>query len=574
MLARNPNHGACKRRRGMALLVVMVLTMLIALGAYRYSFTMQSQYRVTRVHEEQVQAKLAALSGLELAASLLETSPTQRANRGGVQSNSPLFQHVPVEASANESESTGDTNLWHVSVVSPRNLASDANGGGVDSTAAGAIGGDAANSPLRFGLENESAKLHLPTLLQWERQFPGHARATLMRLPGATAELIDAWLRRLGVARRDGSATGESRLLDRLENAAPAVDQQASADALRFHWLGGDLNQNYRLDPLELHWAARMMSEGESAAGSSSLGGGGSTSESQLPLAWQRYLTWHSGQRNESAAGEPRLYLNEDNLTTLHQRLLQVWPLEWANYVIAVRQYGLGGSNTQPTGDSSSDTSEVSGTNWSPDFSLPAKYSLVSVLDLVEARIEVPATESTTESESAARDASGKKQTLPNPFTSDISTSRDYLGRLLNESTVDLAPILEGRVDVTEAPVEVLAGVPGIDLALAQAIVRQRPTTEGATVSKASESIAWMLEAGLVDRSRLKQLEPYLTSRSDVYSLQAVGYRDAVSPVCRCTAIIDARQIPAQITNPQYWHPWDRGFSIETFSLTPVANPL
>ncbi len=45
----------------MALLIVMVLTMLIALGAYRYSFTMQSEYRVTRIHEEQVQARLAAL---------------------------------------------------------------------------------------------------------------------------------------------------------------------------------------------------------------------------------------------------------------------------------------------------------------------------------------------------------------------------------------------------------------------------------------------------------------------------------------------------------------------------------
>ena len=68
-----------KQRSAMALLVVVVLTMLIALGAYRFSFYMESQYRLTRLHEEQVHARLAALSGLEMAASIAELSSTERA---------------------------------------------------------------------------------------------------------------------------------------------------------------------------------------------------------------------------------------------------------------------------------------------------------------------------------------------------------------------------------------------------------------------------------------------------------------------------------------------------------------
>jgi len=59
-------------RRGMALLVVVVLVMLISLAAYRYSFEMENEYRVTRLQEEQVQARLAALSGVEFAAAFLE----------------------------------------------------------------------------------------------------------------------------------------------------------------------------------------------------------------------------------------------------------------------------------------------------------------------------------------------------------------------------------------------------------------------------------------------------------------------------------------------------------------------
>ena len=97
----------------MALLVVMVLTMLIALGAYRYSFTMQAEYRVTRIHEEQVQARLAALSGLELAATILEDSLAQRDALGGIDFNPTLFQHVSVgESRCRLSRQCSKTARW------------------------------------------------------------------------------------------------------------------------------------------------------------------------------------------------------------------------------------------------------------------------------------------------------------------------------------------------------------------------------------------------------------------------------------------------------------------------------
>ena len=50
-------------RSGMALLIVLVLIMMAALGAYGFAFYMESQYRLNRIHEDQAHARLAALSG-------------------------------------------------------------------------------------------------------------------------------------------------------------------------------------------------------------------------------------------------------------------------------------------------------------------------------------------------------------------------------------------------------------------------------------------------------------------------------------------------------------------------------
>ena len=81
-------------------------------------------------------------------------------------------------------------------------------------------------------------------------------------------------------------------------------------------------------------------------------------------------------------------------------------------------------------------------------------------------------------------------------------------------------------------------------------------------------SLLWLLEKGIVDRTKLAELEAVLTARSDVFTLQSVGFRDERTPVYRSTVMIDARQIPAQVRNYRVWHPWDRGFSTEALAPT------
>ncbi len=603
-------------RGGMALLVVVVLVMLIALGAYRFSFYMESQYRLTRLHEEQVHARLAAISGLELAAALVELPQAQRIGLGGLLDNAGVFRNVSVDSTVDSQAARGDQKGWRFCLVAP--VLTDAAGNSQVRTTPVA---GRTSLLIRFGLENESAKLHIPTLLAWDRMKPGHARSTLLALPNVSESLVDAWLRELGVSAR----------FERDESK----NQEASIDDLRYAWTGGDLNQNYQLDPLEMRFASQRYgpSRGTSqpSMDASNVVGG------FKPL--QRYLTWHSGHRNTTRDGQQRIYLNESDLQSLHRKLSMVWPSDWANFVIAMRQFGPSNAlnslmNTAPTtpapqpsdasnastpaksssrsavvtpplnptppppitpdpppripsipataGTSAPTSSRASGSlptpvvnseavlvqDWAPDFGKAATFTFRSPLDLIGAIVELsPAAVSSSATGQNGQPSTTKtKQALRNPFSSDIGEVRNYLDRLLDAVTVDVSPITEGRVDVSDAPVEVLAGVPGLDFSMAQRLVQQRSaSTNSASTNSATtqqtDNIAWLLE--VIDLNKLKELEPYLTCRSDVYSVQSVGYRDSQSAVYRVTATIDAKQNPTQLRDQKVWHPWDRGFPIE-----------
>lgn len=524
------------RRTGMALVVVLVLTMIVALGAYRMLFYMESQYRLTRIHHEQVHARLAAVSGLEFAAALLDQSLDQRAALGGLTNNRRL-QHQPIEANAIAPDAlTNGDDGWRFSLLAPSD---DARQLDLPSSArlseSRSIGGS--RPAIRFGLENESAKLHIPTLLRWDKQQPGHARAALLSLPGMSPTLADAWLATLGVTPANSLDGGLRQRL--AENSQPTISP-AAIEELRFKWYGGDLNQDFRTDDMEFR-LEQLLAPSTASSGR----GDPARTENAALQALRRYLTWHSGERNETPSGQPRVFLNEPELTKLHQQLLAIWPADWANFVIALRQYGPANSGTNTTAETTA--------NWIPDFSQPAAYSLTSLFDLASAQVSLP-----------GATPSAAKRRLANPFSEEIGSTSNYLERVLNEATLVPGQSIEGRVDVTQAPLEVLLGVPGIDATLAQQIVQQRNNDRHGAPS----NLAWLVTSGTINASKLREIEPYVTCRSDVYTVQSIGYRDDQSPTYRTSAIIDARQRPAKILQRQSWHAWGRGFKTEELTST------
>lgn len=637
-----------RSRRGVALLVIVVLVMLVSLAAYRYTFEMESEYRLTRLQEEQTQARLAALSGIELAVAMLEAPLQQRLALEGSGTLDRAYRRNLEESSNNEGPAGREAySGWQFALISP-SQGSNANTPSLTSP----LGED--TTAWTWGVENESAKLHIPTLVQWDRLRPGHFRSYLLTLPGVDEELADAWLEQLGLQSQNprsgrgvASAMESGTSLD-----AGGGEHREQMDRLRMLWFGGDLNQNFQLDPFENQLTERLTRNGSSR--STTTATGIATSQSFQPL--RRFLTWHSGERQERRDGLPRIFLNQPNLAQLHRELLTIMPAPMANFVIAMRQFGPGrptreapasapssgpdkATNTAPRIASSqpppsatsngnrppstptnalsllsnsvkqapsiasssaasakpsssspsagetnqSTTSRISaGSSQSmnqspsadgatnaagPDFTQPARYLLASPLDLIDVSVTIESAASSPGSPPNATASS--KKSLTSPFSSDNGEVRNYLGMLLENTTTDPNPTREGRVDITSAPLEVLIGVPGIDLNLAQRIVQQRANATSA--SDQIGSIAWLLQSGAVDLTQLRALESFLTSRSDVYSVQSVGFRSnttttAQSPVHRVTVTIDAKQIPARIHELRVWHVWDRGFTSEALA--------
>lgn len=459
---------------------------------------------------------------------------------------------------------------------------------------------------------------------------PGLARSVLMTLPEADEETVDGWLASLGV--RTATSASQDALQMAMGGGMQSNQQRQqrtrSLDRMRLRWLGGDLDQNYRLDDWEETLMERLLSDPMSggsemselgrelskvntiAMGQGNSGGMGS----RQPGAWNRYLTWVHGERNERPDGRPRIWLNQPDLKRLHQELSQVLPLADANFIVAMRQYGPGayaspgvgntsggpsvGSGPSGAGDgrrrasraaqqgvagmgagqgagtaagpaaggkSDSGAGTLSAAGWVIDWRVAGRYTLKSGLDLVDATLSV-------EVASGASGASGGprpvRQTLSSPLASSASDFRVRLAKLLSETTAVQQPILEGRVDITGASAVVLGAVPGMTPELAQKVVQAREQSVGGTTDGGPSilSIGWLVEKGIVDWSMLRELEPHLTTRSDVFSLQSVGFRDDRTPVFRSTVMIDARQLPARVRDQRVWHPWDRGFSTESLT--------
>ncbi len=558
-------------RRGMALVVVLVLTMLVALGAYRYVFHMESQYGLTRVQVEMTQAELAAVSGLELAAQIVDLPLRHRTALGGV-SNNPAYSGRGLERTDRSEALLRDTanaqqRNYRFALVQSRS-GSDTAG----------VGTPAEASSIQFGLVNESAKLHIPTLLDWDRKQPGYARNCLMRLPGASEELVNYWLAKLG------ALPAASRISN--ETTSIQNDDDAVEGLLRYRWLGGDMNQDMRIDSVESRLAESLfLNPTSSLAASASpasarpidMTSSGNPDGLDAPVdAWNDYLTWHSGHRNENADGMPKINLNAPNLAQLHQQLLTRWPADWARFVIALRQFGPSRpSNATGTNLASKTTGSPSSipavatpatppasnqSDWVPDFGRPAVYQLASVADLFDAVVEIP----------SPGGATSGKQRWSGPFSADSSAVTNYLGRVLDEATVSDVPFVTGKIDIREAPLLVLLAIPGMDAGLAERISQQRESQRRGTA--VAEDTNWLFAGNVLTIAKFKELEKYISFRSDVYRVQSVGFATDQMPTFRYTALIDGRRIPASIHQLQTWHAWGRGFVAEQLVSTDVAK--
>lgn len=479
-------------RRGFVIVVVAVVIMLITLAAYGYLSLMEVENRAALARGDQLQAEAVAYSGRELLAAVLETPRAKRPP--GVEENdvAELFGGVLVDGDREARDA--EERQGHFSILAHNTS-------------------DAAAHTWRFGYENESARLHLATLLQWDRQQPGAGRAALMNLTDmdeSTADAILDWVDADDAARDQGAESTYYLGLDppmRPRNALPpSLDELLLVRGVtRERLFGPDRDASFDVED----------GEADSGSGARTSTGG----DTRLP--WSRCLTVHARERDETHDGRKRILLNQPNLAQLHQELSAVFEPSWASFIIAYRQFGPHAGSQEGAAAESLPV----------DLSRPPAHNIQSPLELIGQRVGIPTGEQ------------DKTEVFASPWLDEPGQMREYLPKLMDEVTVGSGLPIPGRINVNLAPREVLAAIPGFDLALAERIVGSRAMSGGDELGRAHA--VWLLVEGIVDRQEMRRIEPYVTAGGDVARAQIVGYYGLRGPFTRFETVIDGTVRPA-----------------------------
>ncbi|MCR4412584.1 MAG: general secretion pathway protein GspK [Thermoguttaceae bacterium] len=471
------------KRRGMVLLVVVVVVAMLSLAGLSFVAMMQTEYKSIRVQGDELQLEQYLASGVDYLTVFLDSSNQRREEAGGTRDNPQRFRDV-------------------------------------------ALGGDDSNAPfggftiqtrdpetpdgVRYGLENESAKLNLAVLPDWERRVPDAGRRALLALPGMTdtvAEAILDWVDPDSTPRPGGAEDEYYRAMGLPygpRNAAP----QCVEELLLVRGVTRELLLGQGDEP-GLSWE------------SPSLGRRAASSAETMP--WAALVTVVSGERNRSYEGLPRVWLNDPDLVSLCRRLQERFDPAWASFIVAYRQHG-------PYVGIETATTEVVPF----DPALPPRFTIESPLDLVGARVRIPSPD-------------GKTGTVyQSPLSADPGSLRESLPKLLDHTSVEDAAVLYGRVNLNLAPREVLRAVPGMDDALVEQIVSARDSRR----DTAARHPAWPLTEGLVDLARMRAVLPYLTSGGDVYRARIVARDARVRRTLCAEVVIDATRSPPR---QAYW---------------------
>ncbi len=344
-------NTARPQRQGIALIMVLIVVAILSLGAYTFSDLMVAEWGGATVSGRQAQARAATESAAELAAAFFLEDEATRFSAGGVYDNPAYFSGIPV------------TGL------------DDPVGSYLCSVFTSALDDYGAPSGIRFGMEDESTRLNLNTLLQADEQAPAQAseadagaeegadqeaeaeddtasddpeafvtspaREMLMMLPGMTDNVADAildWLDEDSIPREFGAEAETYSLMGYEPANGPikSLDELLLVAGVTPELLyGADRNRNGLIDSNEQELS--MAYQIDPARGS-------------LDRGWSAYLTIYSKERNVDSDGLPRINMNGEDMQALYDELVTVFDPDWATFIVAYRQNGpyqenAGGNN-------------------------------------------------------------------------------------------------------------------------------------------------------------------------------------------------------------------------------------
>jgi type II secretory pathway component PulK len=539
-------------RGGSALIVVLIVVMMLSLGAYSFSQLMMAEAKATVLFDRDSQARALADSAVEVAAAVL--GKPEDVSIADLYHSPELFGGIEVVTGATP-QTTGRYSL----VAS---VANDESG------------------LLRNGMVDESSKWNVNALLNMGLT-ESELATVFIGLPGmddTIAQSIIDWLDADDEPREFGAEVDYYSSLDppyaprngKLETLDELLKVQGVTPALLY---GEDANRNGVLDPNEDDGDISLPDDNQDGV---------------LDLGWSAYLTVYGKETNLRTDTSPKINLNQPLLSTLYDTLEEEFGADVATFIVAFRAYGpvkpLSDGNVATTGDVSTDEAlrkmaeqiargvlssggnTPSTTRNGMDLSGGSKVQFVSLSELIDAQVQIPSGQGSTgqtgqgnQSQGGSGSGSGSGsggssgasggKVISSPWTSaDISTK--WL-EAINAFTLSDAEFNEGRININQAPREVLMGIPGMTAEVADAIAARKMMNPDGTVqagmAEVQSSTAWLFTEGLVDQKTLVGMDRFMTPRGSIYRVQAIGHFDGGGAVARVEAVIDATKFPPAV---------------------------
>ena len=497
-----------RSRRGVVLIVVLVLVAMLALAGFGFLADMTTEYEAARINGDLLQAQQTMASAETFLLAMTAQQATSLIDSQTLADSPNLFQSRVVspidsfrESGDELSSNVGSRDSWRFSVV--HSLPKHATG--ATATADGDnledLFDDAPQQTLTFGLQNESAKLHLARVLEWELANPGDGSRALMQIPGMTDEAADS-------------------ILDWID--ADDQSRQFGAEADYYQRLDQPYNSRNALpDTLEELLFAKGVGR-DSFYGAAGVSG---QSDVHDATAWTTYLTIHSAERNVDRSGRPRLPLNDDTHASLDDFESQLGTFlspEVARYIRLARMYGTLDSAGSGIGPLEAD---IATNNASASL-----YQVISLADLVGSSVQLPSSSS----------GSTKGQLVKSPLSLTRPENIEQFRLLEERTTTASSSVMVGRININSASEPVLSALIG-DPVIASRIVQQRLTLDVAERS----STSWLLSRQIVDLPTFQRIYDHITTRGDVHSAEIVVYRQTGGPFLRRKVTIDAANDPA-----------------------------
>ncbi|MEM6330509.1 MAG: hypothetical protein AAF790_09695 [Planctomycetota bacterium] len=479
-----------RRRRGAVLLTVLIVIALMTIGSAAYFEWTFTERRATDMFGRQTQARYAAESAVEYLRVFLAQDQTEIENDGGLYNNPAAFRGLTVL------DDSAAALRCRATVLAPNIDYGEYDG-------------------VRFGLENESSRLNLNTLLSLDQVSDTAAREQLMGLPGMTEAIADAildWIDPDTQPREFGAELTHYAAL------APAYEPQngplESIDQLLMVrdvtpalLYGLDTNRDLLVTPADNGGVAV---EGED------------NNDGQMNRGWSAYLTTYSAEREVDPEGEPKINVNMEDLEELHAQIEQKLGREEANFIVAFRQSG-----PRDAGEVGGQTVRAQAVQI--DFNSPAAVTIDNLLRLVGVQVDV------------VQAGENDRQTIEAIFPADPMQTSSYLPRLLDYLTVYSDPVAPGRLNINQAPRSLLESVPGMPPEAVESIIGNRDFEVGADRPDRRHA-TWIMTEGYVTLEEMRTMMPFVTSGGDVYRAHVVGFFDEEGPRRRIEAVIDATQ--------------------------------